>query len=226
MRLVTSERVRVRRSPERGHYARSDIHEVLDAAIVAHVAFIEAGRPYCMPFLHVRVGETLYIHGSTGSRALRILQDGAPACVTITMVDGLVLARSVFEHSANYRSAVLLGRFTPVPAEECDAALKAFTNRLVPGRWAEVRRPSPKELAATSLLALTIDEASVKVRTGPPSDGDSSDATDDVWAGVLPMTTRLEPPEPAPELRHDLPLPQSVRHLYAAANNDDHRGGR
>lgn len=215
----------MRRAPERGRYARSDIHEVLDAAMVAHVAFVAAGQPYCIPFLYARVDDTLYIHGSTGSRALRILGEGAPACVTITILDGLVLARSVFEHSANYRSAVVLGRFTPVPAGERNAALRAFTERLVPGRWEEVRGPSPKEIARTSVLALTIDEASVKVRTGPPSDGNSSDAADDVWAGVLPMTTRLEPPQPAREVRPDLPLPRSVRTLCAAANRDP-GGGR
>ena len=190
--------------------------------MVAHVAFVENGQPFCMPFLHVRVDDTLYIHGSTGSRALRILGGGAPACAMITILDGLVLARSVFEHSANYRSATLLGRFTPVPADKRSAVLEAFTDCLVPGRWKEVRGPSPKELAKTSVLAMPIDEASVKVRTGPPSDGDSPDATDDVWAGVLPVTTRLGTPEPAPELPHDLPLPQSVRTLCATATGDHH----
>lgn len=213
----------MRRAPERGRYARSDIHEVLDAAMVVHIAFVEDGQPYCIPFLHARVRNALYIHGSTGSRTLRLLGDGAPACATITILDGLVLARSVFEHSANYRSVTLLGRFTRVPAGERGAALEAFTDRLVPGRWSEVRAPSPKELAKTSVLAMAIDEASVKMRTGPPSDGDSPDATDDVWAGILPMTIRLGTPEPAPELPHGLPLPQSVRNLCAATS--DHHGG-
>ena len=192
--------------------------------MVAHVAFAEDGRPYCIPFLHTRVDNSLYLHGSTGSRALRTLSGGVPACVTITILDGLVLARSVFEHSANYRSAMLFGRFTPVPTAERSQALQAFTERLIPGRWREVRRPSHKELAATHILAMAIDQASVKVRTGPPSDGDSADATGAVWAGVLPMMTRLGTPVPAPGLSDDLPLPQSVRTLYAAATAD-HSGG-
>ena len=186
--------------------------------MVAHVAFADSGQPYCVPFLHVRVGGVLYLHGSTGSRAMRALADGAPACVTVTILDGLVLARSAFEHSANYRSAMLLGRFDPVAAEHRNAALRAFTDRLVPGRWDEVRPPTAKELAKTSVLAMTIGEASVKVRTGPPSDGDGPDATDTVWAGVLPLSTRFDPPQPAPELPAGLAPPRSVRDAYSTGN--------
>jgi nitroimidazol reductase NimA-like FMN-containing flavoprotein (pyridoxamine 5'-phosphate oxidase superfamily) len=215
----------VRRQPERGRYARSDINDVLDAAMVAHVAFVEDGQPFCIPFLHARIGDTLYLHGSTGSRALRTLGDGAPACVTVTILDGLVLARSAFEHSANYRCVTLLGRFTPVAPGERAAALRAFTNRLVPDRWDEVRRPSRKELARTSVVAMAVGETSVKARTGPPSDDDSPDAAGDVWAGVLPMTTSLRPPVPSPGLRRDIPLPASVKALYAALATNDPIGG-
>lgn len=191
--------------------------------MIAHVAFLESGQPYCIPLLHARVDDTLYLHGSTGGRTMRTLAGGAPACVTVTVLDGLVLARSVFEHSANYRSAVLLGRVEQVPAEQRSAALHAFTERLVPGRWDEVRPPTPKELAKTTVLAMTIGDASVKVRSGPPSDGDSADAASEVWAGVLPLTTQLGPPRTAPELRSDMPLPASVQAVYATS---DSRGDR
>lgn len=220
---MTTERVRLRQAAERGRYRRSDIDQVLDAAMFAHVAFTDSGQPYCIPFLHVRVGDALYLHGSTGSRAMRALADGAPVCVTVTLLDGLVLARSVFEHSANYRSVVLLGRLEPVPAARRRAALHAFTERLVPGRWDEVRAPSAKELAKTSVLTMAIDEASVKIRTGPPSDGASPDATPDRWAGVLPLRTRFGPPETAPGLPRDLPLPASVQAIY---HTPDRRGDR
>jgi nitroimidazol reductase NimA-like FMN-containing flavoprotein (pyridoxamine 5'-phosphate oxidase superfamily) len=204
----------VRRAADRGRYARTDVNEVLDAALVAHVAFVDGRQPCCVPFLHARIGDRVYLHGSTGSRTMRSLAAGARACLTVTILDGIVLARSAFEHSANYRSAVLLGKFDPVPEDQRPAALRAFTERLLPGRWDEVRPPSAKELAKTSVVAMALDEASVKVRTGPPSDGRSPDAADDLWAGVLPLTTRFGPPQPAPELPADLALPRSVRAVY------------
>ncbi|WP_239156768.1 pyridoxamine 5'-phosphate oxidase family protein [Actinocatenispora thailandica] len=211
---VITDRIRVRRAADRGRYTRADVEQVLDASLVAHVAFVDSGQPWCIPFLHARVGDVVYLHGSTGSRAMRVLAAGAEACLTVTVLDGLVLARSVFEHSANYRSAVLFGRFAPVSPDRRAVALRAFTERLVPGRWDEVRGPSEKELAKTSILAMAWDEASVKVRTGPPSDGRSPDATDDAWAGVLPFATGFGPPQPAPELPVGLPLPRSVRAVY------------
>lgn len=210
-----SERVRVRRSPDRGRYDTDTIRQILDAAAMAHVAFDDGDQPYCLPFLHARIDDTVYVHGSTGSRTLRLLADGVPACVTVTILDGLVLARSAFEHSANYRSAVLLGRFTRVESDRAEAALAAFTDRLVPGRWSEVRRPNRRELARTMVVAMDIGEAAAKVRLGPPSDDDTPDAALDVWAGVLPMATRLGPPEPSPGLRPGIGLPASVRRLYA-----------
>ena len=212
---MPSERVRVRRSPQRGRYAADDVRQVLDASPVAHVAFVMDGQPYCIPFLHARVGGTLYLHGSTASRAMCTLAGGAPACVTVTVLDGLVLARSVFEHSANYRSVTVLGRFARVAHDERALALEEFTNRLVPGRWGEVRRPNSKESAQTMVVAMPVEEASVKVRTGPPTDDDSPDAAVDVWAGVIPMSTHLGAPQPSPGLRHGIPIPPSVRTLYA-----------
>jgi uncharacterized protein len=211
---MARDRTRVRRHPERGHYGRAAVEAVLDSGVVAHVAFVDAGQPYCVPMLHARSGDVLYIHGSSASRTIRLLGTGIPACVTVTAIDGLVLARSAFEHSANYRSVMLLGRFARVEApDDRVAAFQAFTNKLVPGRWEEVRVPNAKELKATAILALVIEEAAVKIRTGPPSDDDSPDAARDTWAGVLPMALQLGDPEPAPGLRDGIPLAPSVRAL-------------
>jgi uncharacterized protein len=216
-------RVRVRRHPERGRYDRAAIDAVLDSQLVAHVAFVEDGRPFCVPMLQARVGDDLYVHGSTASRALRALTGGAPACVTVTALDGLVLARSAFQHSANYRSAMLLGSFRPITGEvERLTAFEAFTNKLVPGRWDEVRRPSAKELKATTILAMAIDEASAKVRAGPPSDDGTPDAELDAWAGVVPLVTTFGEPQPAPGLTNGIALSKSVRALLDRAN---HEGG-
>ena len=209
-----SDRVRVRREPERGRYGRADVDAVLDAGLVAHVAFVHEGQPMCIPTLFARVGDELLVHGSSASRTLRTLAAGAPACVSVTIVDGLVLARSVFEHSVNYRSAVLLGSFRQVETEEGRlAAYRAFTDKVLPGRWDEVRPPAQLELRATEILSLRIGEASAKVRTGPPSDDDSEDAALDVWAGVVPAVRAWGMPEPSPGLRAGIDVPESVRRL-------------
>jgi nitroimidazol reductase NimA-like FMN-containing flavoprotein (pyridoxamine 5'-phosphate oxidase superfamily) len=163
---------------------------VLDAGYVAHVAFVENNQPFCIPMLYARIGGAVYIHGSSASRAIRILSSGVPSCVTVTILDGLLLARSAFEHSANYRSATVFGSFRRITEDsEHMAAFAAFTNKLIPGRWAEVREPSRQELKASQILALPIAEASLKMRTGPPTDDDTPDAERDVWAGVLPLNT-------------------------------------
>jgi uncharacterized protein len=213
---VQTERTRVRRQPTRGRYDADSVHAVLDAALFAHVAFVDDGQPYCIPTLHARAGNVVYVHGSAASRALRVLATGVPACLTVTVLDGVVLARSAFEHSANYRAAVVLGSFRRVEArEEQVAALEAFTNKLVPGRWEEVRGPTEQELKATWVLSLALEEASVKQRTGPPSDGDSPDAALDTWAGVVPVRTVFGDPEPAVELPPDVELSPAVRRLIA-----------
>jgi nitroimidazol reductase NimA-like FMN-containing flavoprotein (pyridoxamine 5'-phosphate oxidase superfamily) len=221
-------RFHVRRHPERGRYDRASVEAVLDAAYVAHVAFVEDdGQPYCVPMLYARVGDAVYVHGSSASRVVRTLATGAPACLTVTVLDGLVLARSAFEHSANYRSAMLVGRFHTVE-DEADrvAAFEAFTERLVPGRWSEVRGPDRRELKATAILALPIGEAAVKVRVGPPTDDDSPDAERDTWAGVVPMLTRFGPPEPAPALRDGIAIPESVQRLLESGTPPHpHRNG-
>jgi nitroimidazol reductase NimA-like FMN-containing flavoprotein (pyridoxamine 5'-phosphate oxidase superfamily) len=204
----------VRRHPERGRYDRAEVDAVLDSQLVAHVALVEAGQPFCVPMLQARVGDDLYVHGSTASRTVRTLAAGAPACVTVTAIDGLVLARSAFQHSANYRSAMLLGSFRSITGErERLAAFEAFTNKIVPGRWNEVRGPSAQELKATTVLAMAIDEASAKIRTGPPTDDETPDAELETWAGVVPVVTSFGEPEASPGLTNGIALSNSVRAL-------------
>jgi nitroimidazol reductase NimA-like FMN-containing flavoprotein (pyridoxamine 5'-phosphate oxidase superfamily) len=204
----------VRRGPKKGRYDRASIDAVLDAGLLAHVAFVDDGEPVCVPMLYARVGDRIYIHGSTKSRAVRALASGARACVTVTVVHGLVLARSAFEHSSNYGSAMAFGTFALVgDPEERMRAFEAFTEKLIPGRWDEVRQPNAKELKATEILALEIDEASAKVRSGGPDDDDSPDAELDTWAGVIPIVTSYGAPQASPGLRPGIELPASVRRL-------------
>ena|SRR5579862_4587979 len=212
------DRIRVRRNPKKGRYERSTVEQILDRGLVAHVAFVDGGEPVCIPMLYTRIGGAIYVHGSRASRAIRLLAAGRPACLTVTLTQGLVLARSAFEHSANYESVVAFGRFEPIddPAERL-AALAAFTNKLLPGRWDEVRQPSAKELKATTILALPIDEASAKVRYGPPDDDDSEDAALDVWAGEIPLLTSFGEPIASPGLRAGIPTPASIRALLSGA---------
>jgi nitroimidazol reductase NimA-like FMN-containing flavoprotein (pyridoxamine 5'-phosphate oxidase superfamily) len=205
------DRIRVRRNPKKGRYERETVESILDRGLVAHVAFVERGEPVCIPMLYARVGDKLYIHGSRASRAMRLLAAGAPACLTVILMQGLVLARSAFEHSANYESVVAFGRFEEIddPAERLDA-LAAFTDKLLPGRFSEVRPPNAKEMKGTMVLAMPIDQVSAKVRHGPPDDDDSEDATLDVWAGELPIITTFGEPVPSPGLRPGIPLPASL----------------
>lgn len=202
----------MKRLHENARYDRGTIDAILDAALVCHLGFVQDGQPYVIPTLHARIGDRLYVHGSAASRTLRALAGGAPVCVTATLLDGLVLARSVFEHSVNYRSVVVLGVATPVTdPDEKLAALRALTDQLLPGRNADARQPSRKELKATSVLWLPLDEASAKVRTGPPDDGDSEDALLDVWAGEIPLVMRAGAPVPDPALRPGIPVPAYAR---------------
>jgi len=200
MATAPSERTRLRRVPARAHYERATIDAILDEALIAHLGFVIDGQPYVIPTLQARVGDTVYVHGSAASRALRTLGAGMPACLTVALVDGLVLARSAFHHSMNYRSVVVLGEARPVAdPDELLLALEAFTERLVPGRWGEVRAPSPQELKGTRALAMTLDEASAKVRCGPPVD-DEEDYALDVWAGVIPLKLAAGAPLDDPRL--------------------------
>jgi len=206
-----SRRVRVTRLHERARYDREAIDAVLDAGLVAHLGFVSDDQPFVIPTLHARLGDDVFVHGSAASRTLRALEDGIAACLTVTLLDGIVLARSVFEHSMNYRSVVVLG--TAVPVGEPDeklAALEAFTEKLLPGRWAETRPPTGKELKATSVLRLPLDEASAKIRDGGPEDGDTPDAELDVWAGHVPLVVEALAPVPDPSLRAGIPVPPGL----------------
>ena len=180
-------KTRIHRLPKRGHYDRETIYQILDEALICHVGFVEADQPFVIPINFARVGDTIVLHGAKASRLLKHVEGGHPICVEATIVDGLVLARSVFHHSVNYRSVVLFGRGRLVTEEqEKLAALEAVTEHLIPGRWKEARLPSSKELNATSVVSIQIDEASAKIRMGPPVD-DEEDYKLPVWAGVLPV---------------------------------------
>lgn len=206
-----SERVRVRRIPKRALYDRRALDAILDEALVCHLGFVHDGHPYVIPTLHARVGDTVYVHGSAASRMLRTLAGGASVCLTVTLVDGLVLARSAFHHSVNYRSAVVLGaaRLIDDPGEKL-TALQAFTEQIVPGRWKDVRPPTGQELKATSVLALPLRESSVKMRTGAPVD-DEPDYALDVWAGVIPLRRQALAPEDDPRLAPGISAPLYAR---------------
>lgn len=189
------DRLRVRREPQRGRYDRETIEAILDEALYCHLGFVVDGRPYVIPTLHARVGDRLYVHGSAASRMLRTAAAGVPVCVTVTLLDGLVLARSMFNHSINYRSVVVLGTATLVEGGEKLDALHAFSEHVVPGRWDEARRPAEQELKATWILSLPLTQASAKVRSGPPED-EREDAGLPVWGGVVPIHLAAEPPIP------------------------------
>ena len=207
-----SERVRLRRKRERGSYEKDVIEAILDEALVAHLGITgESGQPFVVPTLHARHGDLVYCHGSLGSRTLRALSAGAPACLTVSLIDGLVLARSAMHHSANYRSVMLLGQARPLTdPQEKRVALEAIVEHIVPGRWREVREPTDNELAATAVLAFPIEEASAKIRRGGPID-DEPDLQLRVWAGVLPLRSAPGAPEPDALLDQGIPLPSYLR---------------
>lgn len=189
-----TERTRVVREPHRGAYDRETLYKILDEGFVCHVGFAAEGQPFVIPTLYARVGDAIYFHGSAASRMLRGAATGIPVCITVTLTDGLVLARSVFNHSINYRSVVALGKAELVnePAEKLKA-LHAFTNTIVPGRWEDARVPNEKELKATSILKLELSEVSAKIRSGPVMD-DEEDYALPIWAGIVPMHLQAEAP--------------------------------
>jgi nitroimidazol reductase NimA-like FMN-containing flavoprotein (pyridoxamine 5'-phosphate oxidase superfamily) len=192
---MPTDRTTVRRRAHRGRYDRATIDAVLDEAMVCHLAVADADGPLVLPTGFVRVGDELFLHGSSANHLLRLAADGRPVCVAVTLLDGLVLARSQFSHSMNYRSVVVFGRGRVVEGAEKEQALTAFVDHIVPGRSAEARPPSPAELAATLVVAVPLDEASAKVRTGPPADTEA-DLALDVWAGVIPIETVKGEPVP------------------------------
>src|SRR3954466_16200385 len=205
-------RTKLSRLPKRGSHDRATIDAILDEALIGHVAWVQDGRPAVIPTLIARDGDKLLIHGSSKSRMLKAVRAGAEACVEVTHVDGLVLARSAFHHSMNYRSAILYGTLEPVG--DVEHALEVFTEKLVPGRWEHVRWPNRKELKATAVLKLPITEGSAKVRSGGPVD-DEEDYALDTWAGVVPLRVTTAPATPDPLLRDDIQLPEHVSALTA-----------
>lgn len=208
--FTPTERTTLKRLPKRGEYDREAVHRILDEAFVCHVGFAVDGQPYVIPTGFGRVGDTLYIHGSAASRMLRTLSEGVDVCVTVTLIDGLVIARSAFHHSMNYRSVVALGKATVVEDEaEKWAALEAITEHIAPGRWAESRQPNEQEMRATLVLRLPLVEVSAKVRTGPPLD-DEEDYALPVWAGVVPLQLAASAPVADSRLAADIAVPPRV----------------
>lgn len=214
-----TERTRLRRLPERGHYDRATVHAILDEGFLCHVAFTLDGQPYALPTAYGRVGETLYLHGSTGSRIG--MRPDMDVCVSVTLLDGVVLARSVFHHSFNYRSVMVLGRTRLVTdLEEKDAALRAVVEHVVPGRTQAARGPSRKELAATAVLAVPLNEVSAKLRDGGAND-EEEDYDLPVWAGVLPLALVAGRPRPDARLHGDPPVPAHVAAWHRPAPAKD-----
>ena len=200
-----TERTRVVRESHRGAYDRETIYRILDEGYVCHIGFYTDGQPYVIPTLFARVGDAIYFHGSAASRMLRNASAGISVCITVTLTDGFVLARSVFNHSMNYRSVVALGKATLVDApEEKLEALRVFTEKIIAGRWNDARQPNEKELKATSILRLPLEEVSAKIRVGPPED-DAADYALPVWAGVIPL--HLTPGAPIRDEKCDASIP-------------------
>jgi len=217
--LSATERTRLRRHSERGKTEYADLLAVLDAGMICHLGVVVNGAPLVLPTAYGRIGDTLYLHGSSANRSLHAA-DGNEVCVTVTHIDGLVCARAVFSHSVNYRCAVLFGTARIVTDEaERLAGLRAVTEQLIPGRWDAVRAPTRKELAATSVLAVSLGEASVKVRTGSPGD-EPEDLDLPVWAGVVPMTMSFGEPVPDPALRSGITAPDHIRARAGAGEVD------
>jgi hypothetical protein len=212
MTFPQTDRTKLERLPKRGHFDRETVYAILDEGFICHVGFVVDGQPFVVPTGYARVDDKLYIHGSQASRMLRSLANGLDACVTVTIVDGLVLARSAFHHSMNYRSVLVFGRATLVddPKEKYDA-LVALSEHIVRGRWADVREPNEQEMVQTTVLCLPMEEASAKIRTGPPLD-DEEDYALPMWAGVVPLKLVAGTPINDPRLPAEIPVPDYAAH--------------
>ena len=219
--IEPTERTKLRRLPKRGSFERDTIYQILDEAFICHVGFMVDGHPFVIPTGFARIKDNLLIHGSAASRMLRAMTSDIDVCVTVTLIDGLVLARSAFHHSMNYRSVVILGKASVVEGEkEKLMALEAFTNHIIPDRWAEVRPPNKRELQATLVLSLPLTEASAKVRTGGPID-DQADYALDVWAGLIPVRLIADAPVPDDRLKNGIPIPFHVSKLQETNRGRD-----
>jgi uncharacterized protein len=209
--FTPTERTKVRRKPERGSYDRELIYRILDEAFVCHVAFIVDGQPFLVPTNYVRVGDKLFLHGSTASRLMKTLGRGAPFCLSVTLLDGIVCAPSATGHSVNYRSVVVMGKAVPVEGEPAKlAAMRDFVEYVIRGRWAAVRPPTEQELKGTMVLAVPLAEASAKVRTGFAVNDDEDYATP-TWTGVIPMKWSSQAPVPDPRGNHSIPPPPNIQ---------------
>lgn len=205
--MLLTQRTTLKRLPKRGSHEREVINAILDEGFICHVGFCVDGRPFVIPTGYARVDNKLLIHGSQASRMLRRLSDGIDVCVTVTLIDGLVLARSAFHHSMNYRSVVIFGRATAIEdREEKNSALLALSEHMIPGRWKDVREPTDSELQQTTVLSLPIEEGSAKIRTGPPLD-DEEDYSLDVWAGIIPLRMMADEPVSDERLQSDVRIP-------------------
>jgi nitroimidazol reductase NimA-like FMN-containing flavoprotein (pyridoxamine 5'-phosphate oxidase superfamily) len=221
-----SERTRVRRLPKRGVYDRQTLDSIIDQALIGHVGFVVDGSPCVIPMVVVRNDDDLLLHGSTASRLIRHLADGAEVCVSIVHLDGIVVARSVFDNSMNYRSAIIFGRADPlISRAQKIEGLRTIVDHLLPGRWDEARQPTEKELRATTILRLPLRETSAKVRSGPPQD-DHRDRQLPVWAGEIPLRMTTLAPVPDPLLDSEIPVPESVRRFLAARARREPIAGR
>ncbi len=209
------DRNQVKRIPNRGHYDRQTIYGILDAGFLCHVGFVVNNQPFVIPTLYGREDDNVYLHGSAASRMLNNLAAGIPVCLTVTHVDGLVLARSAFHHSMNYRSAVVFGTAVEVTGEEKERGLFVISENVLKGRWQEVRAPNEMELKATSVLRLTMESASAKVRTGPPND-EEDDYALPIWAGVVPVRQTFGGEQDDPKLNDGIDLPPSVVNLLGS----------
>src|SRR5215831_11262256 len=203
-----TQRTKLGRRPERGSYDREVINRILDEGFICHIGFVQDGQPFVIPTGYGRRGDDIYFHGSSASRMLRTVSQGIPICLTVTLVDALVLARSIFHHSMNYRSVVVLGNATILTeGEEKAAALRIISENIIRGRWSEVREPTEAEMKATSVMKLPIHEASAKIRSGPPLD-DQPDYDLPIWAGILPLMTRAGEPVTDPAMRMNADIPE------------------
>ena len=211
MSTLKTERTRVRRIPDRGHYDKKTIYPIIDEALYCHVGINHNGSPVVIPTIHARINNTLYIHGSAASQLLQSIQEDSNLCVTISLIDGIVLARSAFHHSLNYRSVVVFGQGVIVnDFQEKWDALKAVSDHLVPKRWEDVREPNQKELDATTVVSISLEEASAKVRSGPPGDDDADYALP-IWAGVLPTELKKGTLIPDPVLPESIGIPDYLK---------------
>ncbi len=213
--FAVTDRTRVRRLPQRAHYDRESVYRILDEALVAHVGFVAAAQPVVLPMAFVRVDDSVFLHGSTKAKMLEEVSAGAPVCITATLVDDLVLARSAFHHSMNYRSVAILGSGRAVDDARALMALEALTEKLTPGRWSQIRLPNDQEMKATRVVEIPLTEVSAKIRSGGPID-DAEDMDLDVWAGCVPVRTVYGTAVADPQLKGGVALPEHVRRLSKA----------